>query len=166
MKGGECSNSKFTKAKGILNKQESKLSKKKFQDKMKVGNGTFLEDLSGWGDSDPEDVEKPVLKRAIRRTDKLSVPFTGEGRRPRSPEEPTPPKSREERGLPRRQPRWYPAPAEKKTAEELVATVRRVLFKTALCGGGLEMRLYMEKKEGVAYTCPGCKDVECVVCYD
>ena len=155
------------------------------QDNMKVSNGTFQEDLvlgawelyndnnnwgdSDWGDSDPEDVEKPVLRRAIRRTDKRSIPFTGDGRRPRSPEEqppPTPPKSREELGLPRRQPRWYPAPAEKKTAEELAAAVRRVLFKTALCGGGLAMRLYMEKKEGVAYTCPGCKDVECGVCYD
>ena len=143
---------------------------------MKVGNGTFLEDLSGWGeggtdnndcgDSDLEDVEKPVLKRAIRRTDKRSVPFTGEGRRPRSPEDPTPPKSREELGLSRRKPIWYPAPAEKKTAEELAAAVRRVLFKTALCGGGTAMRLFMEKKEGVAYTCPGCKDVDCVVCYD
>jgi len=151
---------------------------------MKVGNGTFLEDLwvgvarladnndwedSDWEDSDPEDVEKPVLRRAIRRTDERSVPFTGEGRRPRSPEEqppPTPPKSREELGLPRRQPRWYPVPAEKKTAEELAAAVRRVLFKTTLCGGGTAMRLFMEKKEGVAYTCPGCKDVECEVCYD
>ena len=79
---------------------------------------------------------------------------------------PTPPKSREELGLPRRQPRWYPVPAEKKTAEELAAAVRRVLFKTTLCGGGTAMRLFMEKKEGVAYTCPGCKDVECEVCYD
>jgi len=139
-----------------------------------------MEELSGWGgegdtdnndweDSDPEDVEKPVLRRAVRRTDERSTPFTGEGRRPRSPEEqppPTPPKSREELGLPRRQPRWYPVPAEKKTAEELAAAVRRVLFKTTLCGGGTAMRLFMEKKEGVAYTCPGCKDVECEVCYD
>tara|TARA_Y100000591_G_scaffold317581_1_gene327445 strand:- start:58 stop:486 length:429 start_codon:yes stop_codon:yes gene_type:complete len=142
---------------------------------MKVSNGIFLEDLSGWGeggtdnndwgDSDPEDVEKPVLKRAFRRTDKRSVPFTGEGRRPRSPEDPTP-KSREELGLPRRKPRWYPAPAEKKTAEELAAAVRRVDFKTVLCGGGLEMRLFNERKEGVCYTCPGCKDVKCIVCYN
>jgi hypothetical protein len=157
---------------------------------MKVSNSTFGEDSwagKGWGEKNDEDeedlknVEQPVLRRAIRRTDKRSIPFTGEGRRPREPEEPEvqevqedsedrevpePPKSRAEQGLPRRQPRWYPVPTEKKTAEELAAAVRRVLFKTTLCGGGTAMRLFMEKKEGVAYTCPGCKDVECEVCYD
>jgi predicted RNA-binding Zn-ribbon protein involved in translation (DUF1610 family) len=143
---------------------------------MKVNNGTFGGD--SWAEEDLKNVEQPVLRRAIRRTDKRSIPFTGEGRRPRDPEDPEvqedsedrevpePPKSRAEKGLPRKQPRWYPVPTEKKTAEELAAAVRRVHFKTALCGGGLAMRAFMEKKEGVAYTCPGCKDVECGVCYD
>ncbi len=151
---------------------------------MKVNNGTFGGDSwaeKGWaekndGNEEEEEelknVQPPVLTRAIRRTDKRSIPFTGDGRRPRDPEDPEddavlePPKSRAEQGLPRRQPRWYPVPTEKKTAEDLAAAVRRVLFKTTLCGGGTAMRLFMEKKEGVAYTCPGCKDVECEVCYD
>ena len=140
---------------------------------MKVNNDTFGGD--GWEEEELKNVEQPVLTRAIRRTDKRSIPFTGDGRRPRDPEDPEdpeddaelgPPKSRAEQGLPRRQPRWYPVPTEKKTVEDLAAAVRRVNFKTALCGGGLAMRAFMEKKEGVAYTCPGCKDVECGVCYD
>ena len=140
---------------------------------MKVNNDTFGED--GWAEEDLKNVEPPVLRRAIRRTDKRSIPFTGEGRRARDPEDPEdqedneeqePPKSRAEKGLPRKQPRWYPMPTEKKTVEDLAAAVRRVNFKTALCGGGLDMRTFNEKKEGVVYTCPGCKDVECRVCYD
>ena len=53
---------------------------------MKANNGTFGGD--GWEEEDLKNVEQPVLIRAIRRTDKRSIPFTGEGRRPRDPEEP------------------------------------------------------------------------------